>query len=98
MDYDDYISYRDQIIDIAEDMTEAKVAYDGERITVIKDDSIGHFQIDRNRNRDSFKLYDGHLHDDIGARVDPILSTDGFNYAKQEWRVYLDENIAKDEE
>lgn len=95
MEYEDYISYKDQIIDIAKEKTDAKVSYDGEKITVIQDDSIGHFEIDRARHRDSFKIYDGHLDDDLGGRSDPIVSTDDFNYAKSEWMVYIYDNIAE---
>jgi hypothetical protein len=98
MDYEEYISYRDEIIEISKEVTNnARVSFDGEGyITIIKDDSIGHFQIDDYRNRDSFKIYDGQLDDELGGRVDPIFTTDHYKHAKQEWKVYLNENMAKD--
>lgn len=92
MDYDDYVSYRDQIMEIGRE-TDSRVAYDGEKITVIQDDCIGHFEIDRGRRGDSFKIYDGHLDDDLGGRVDPMISTDSFEYARSEWKAYLEENM-----
>lgn len=99
MDYDDRISYRDEIVDIAEEMTNnAKIRFDGDGyITVIEDELMVHLKIDGGRDRDSFRIYEGLLMDEYGGHTDPLIKTDDFDHAKTEWRIYLRQNTENDE-